>query len=549
MGRKQIYILLAMMLVMAGCKTTKNSGQKPVASGQRTMVSTVDLETEAMMIEAKMNQELDQTEKAVKGYQTILTRNPNFGAALYELASMYKKVGMVDSALYYSQKAENIDKSNQWYKLQLAALYHAKGDYKSEIKTWEALIKLNPDKLDYYYELSNAYLADGNVEGAIEPLNRVEKMIGVTEPISLQKQKLWTAVGKNEKAVQEIEKLADALPQEKKYSELMAELYMKQKNYAKAKKYYDQIAAADPTDEYIHISLANYYHQTGDEEATYRELKQGLRSEALNCADKVQIISSIYTVKEFYDTTNTQAFALLEETIDDCYDTMSYAPLYGEVLMNRGRWREAAEQFSRYLKLDTSRYEIWEAYLICLSVANADEDTLMGTAKRTQALFPFQSLPYFMEGQHYVIKQEYEKAEKPLVQCVKLGFNNGYIEADTYGLLAEVYYRQSRQEEAWQCFEKSLKASPDNIPTLNNYAYYLSETSTKLEKAEQMSKRTIIAEPENPTYLDTYAWILYKMGRAKEALPYMEKAVKNDKEGSETLKGHLEEIRKAVDGQ
>ena len=154
-----------------------------------------------------------------------------------------------------------------------------------------------------------------------------------------------------------------------------------------------------------------------------------------------------------------------------------------------------------------------------------------------------------MEGQHYVIKQEYEKAEKPLVQCVKLGFNNGYIEADTYGLLAEVYYRQSRQEEAWQCFEKSLKASPDNIPTLNNYAYYLSETSTKLEKAEQMSKRTIIAEPENPTYLDTYAWILYKMGRAKEALPYMEKAVKNDKEGSETLKGHLEEIRKAVDGQ
>ena len=216
MGRKQIYILLAMMLVMAGCKTTKNSGQKPVASGQRTMVSTVDLETEAMMIEAKMNQELDQTEKAVKGYQTILTRNPNFGAALYELASMYEKVGMVDSALYFSQKAENTDKSNQWYKLQLAALYHAKGDYKSEIKTWEALIKLNPDKLDYYYELSNAYLADGNVEGAIEPLNRVEKMIGVTEPISLQKQKLWTAVGKNEKAVQEIEKLADALPQEKK---------------------------------------------------------------------------------------------------------------------------------------------------------------------------------------------------------------------------------------------------------------------------------------------------------------------------------------------
>ena len=544
---KYIQVFLVLALLVAGCKSTQTTGQKNSGDkGKQRMVTSVDLETEAMMIEAKMNQELDQTEKAVKGYKTILTRNPNFGAALYELASMYEKVGMVDSALYYSQKAESTDKSNQWYKLQLCTLYHAKGDYKNEIKTWEALVKLAPDKIDYYYELSNAHLADGNIEGAIEPLNRVEKIIGVTEPVSLQKQKLWSALGKNDKAAQEIEKLAEALPQEKKYSELMAELYMKQKNYAKAKKYYDQIAAADPTDEYIHISLANYYHQTGDEKATYSELKKGLQSEALNCADKVQILSSIYAAEEFYDSTKTRAFKLLEETIAECYDTLSYAPLYGEVLMNRGRWREAAEQFSRYLKLDSSRYEIWQAYLICLSVANAADDSIMSTAVKAQQLFPFQSLPYFMEGQLYVIKQDYAKAEKPLVQCVKLGFNNGYLEADTYAMLAEVYYRQERQEEAWQCFEKSLKASPDNIPTLNNYAYYLSENSTKLDKAEQMSKKTIVAEPENSTYLDTYAWILYKMGRAKEALPYMEKAIKNDKEGSKTLQDHLEAIQKAV---
>ncbi|MBO4752510.1 MAG: tetratricopeptide repeat protein [Bacteroidales bacterium] len=544
---KYIQVFLVLALLVAGCKSTQTTGQKSSGDkGKQRMVTTVDLETEAMMIEAKMNQETGQVEKALKGYKAILTRNPNFGAAFYELASMYEGVGMVDSALYYSQKAEATDKNNQWYKLQLSSLYHAKQDYKNETRTWESLIKLNPEKLDYYYELSNAYLAAGEIEHAIEPLNRVEKMIGVTEPISLQKQKLWSALGKTDKAVQEIEKLADAMPQEKKYSELMAELYMKQKNYAKAKKYYDQIAAADPTDEYIHISLANYYHQTGDEEATYSELKKGLQSEALNCADKVQILSSIYAAEEFYDSTKTRAFKLLEETIAECYDTLSYAPLYGEVLMNRGRWREAAEQFSRYLKLDSSRYEIWQAYLICLSVANAADDSIMSTAVKAQQLFPFQSLPYFMEGQLYVIKQDYAKAEKPLVQCVKLGFNNGYLEADTYAMLAEVYYRQERQEEAWQCFEKSLKASPDNIPTLNNYAYYLSENSTKLDKAEQMSKKTIVAEPENPTYLDTYAWILYKMGRAKEALPYMEKAIKNDKEGSKTLQEHLEAIRKAV---
>lgn len=541
-----IMLAIATVLVWTGCKTTKPTSQPTATGGVRATVTTAELENEAMMVEAKMYQETGQVEKALQGYQTILTRAPKFGAALYEMANLYESAGMIDSALYFAQKAEATDMNNQWYKLLLCNLYRIKQDHKNATRTWEALIKLNPEKLDYYYELSNAYLAADEIEHAIEPLNRVEKIIGVTEPISLQKQKLWSALGRNDKAAQEIERLADALPQEKKYSELMAEMYMKQKNYAKAKKYYDQIAATDSTDDYIHISLANYYHQTGDTNATYNELRKGLQSEALNCTDKIQILSSIYTMREFYDTTSNQAFSLLEEIIGECYDTLTYAPVYGEVLMNRGRWRDAAEQFVRYLKLDSSRYEIWEAYLICLSVAGADDDTLMGTATRVQKLFPFQTLPYFMEGQHYVIKQDYVKAEKPLVQCVKLGFSNGYLEADTYALLAEVYYRQQRQEEAWQCFDKALKAAPDNIPTLNNYAYYLSEAATKLDKAEQMSKKTIIAEPENATYLDTYAWILFKMGRTKEALQYIEKAVRNDIEQSETLKEHLKAIKERL---
>mgnify|MGYP002624685838 CR=1 FL=1 len=537
---------MALLLVMAGCRSAKDSGHQASDGGQRRIVSTAELETEAMLIEAKMSQETGQVEKALQGYQTVLTRNPKCDAALYGLATMYEDAAMFDSALFYAQKAEAIDKNNQWYKLQLCSLYHSKADYRNEARTWEQLLKLAPDKIDYYYELSNAYLAAEDVNAAIDALNRVEKIIGVTEPVSLQKQKLWSAVGKNDKAILEIQRLADAMPQEKKYSEIMAEMYMKQKNYDKAKKYYDQIAAAHPDDEYIHISLANYYHQTGDKKSTYNELEKGLRSDALSCTDKLQIIVSIYSNGEFYDTIDSRPFSLLEQCITACHDTIDYEPLYGEVLMNRGRWHDAAKRFRHYLDFDPSRYEVWQAYLICLSVENVGGDSLITTVKKVQALFPFQTLPYFMEGQHYVIKREYEKAEKPLVYCIKLGFNNGYLETDTYEMLAEVYYRLQRQEEAWQCFEKALKVNPDNIPTLNNYAYYLSEMSLNLEKAELMSKKTIIAEPENSTYLDTYAWVLYKMGRARDALPYIEKAVRNDKGNSNTLQEHLKAIQSAI---
>jgi Tfp pilus assembly protein PilF len=80
---------------------------------------------------------------------------------------------------------------------------------------------------------------------------------------------------------------------------------------------------------------------------------------------------------------------------------------------------------------------------------------------------------------------------------------------------------------------------------LNNYAYYLAEQHLRLDEAEQMSRRTVEAEPDNANSLDTYAWILHLLGRDREALPYMERAVKLDP-GSETLQNHYKEIKASL---
>ena len=77
---------------------------------------------------------------------------------------------------------------------------------------------------------------------------------------------------------------------------------------------------------------------------------------------------------------------------------------------------------------------------------------------------------------------------------------------------------------------------------MNNYAYYLSEQGLELEKAEAMSRKTIEADPDNANSLDTYAWILHLLGRDREALPYMEKAIRLSPK-SETLQQHLEVIK------
>ena len=77
-------------------------------------------------------------------------------------------------------------------------------------------------------------------------------------------------------------------------------------------------------------------------------------------------------------------------------------------------------------------------------------------------------------------------------------------------------------------YDSCLQWKDDNIPCLNNYAYYLSVKGRELQKAEQMSYKTVKEEPKNSTYLDTYAWILFMQERYAEAKIYIDQAISCD---------------------
>ena len=58
-----------------------------------------------------------------------------------------------------------------------------------------------------------------------------------------------------------------------------------------------------------------------------------------------------------------------------------------------------------------------------------------------------------------------------------------------------------------------------------------------------MIRKALVAEPENGAYLDSLGWVLFKREKYDEALPYLEKAVKNSPgAGDETLWEHLADV-------
>ena len=125
-------------------------------------------------------------------------------------------------------------------------------------------------------------------------------------------------------------------------------------------------------------------------------------------------------------------------------------------------------------------------------------------------------------------KEDYEGAIEAFTSGLKRSGSDKALREDFYLNLADSYHAVGRREEAFATYDKVLNLNPDNIPALNNYAYYLSEKDTALNKAAQMSQKTIKAEPKNPTFLDTYAWILYRQDRYAEARIYIDQALAND---------------------
>lgn len=94
-----------------------------------------------------------------------------------------------------------------------------------------------------------------------------------------------------------------------------------------------------------------------------------------------------------------------------------------------------------------------------------------------------------------------------------------------YSAIGDTYYQWKKIPETFRAYDNSLFLLPSNAMTLNNYAYFLTESGGDLARAHNMSRQAVEAAPDNSTYLDTYAWVLFKQGEYAKALEQQRKAI------------------------
>ena len=463
---------------------------------------------------------------AIWNFEQALKYFNDDDASMYELADLYQTVDRNIEAFYMIKQAAKLQPNNKWYQIRLAQFYLKNYDYKSFTDIYEKLLQDEPENLNYFETYIDALLRIGEYDKVLEKLDILEEQLGKNEYLFIQKIQIYDEQGKADKAIREMEKLVDFVPENTQYRAMLAEAYRKLHRNKDAYQQYLKIKELDPDDKYVNVSLMDYYISMGDNDKAFDEFIAAINNKSLDFETK----SHIYDIW-FQDKNDSKAIneakvagnAFIEAHPEK---SLGYYIL-GTTYYNQGYFAKAKEYYDLALEREKNSFAtLYQINLCCIELN--DYQGLLNYSNQAIAVYPEQPLFYLFNGIANFNKKDYETTVKILEKGRKLSANKDLTaDFDTY--IGDTYNMLQNKQKSYEAYDRVLKTNPNNIYVLNNYAYYLSLDNKDLERALQMSEKTIKAEPKNATYLDTYAWVLYRLGRYDEAKKYMEKVFKYDK--------------------
>ena len=543
--RKLIYIVsVGVLMTLAACGTAGKQARKKQAEPEQVSLSLEERRKfDYFFLEAVRMKENGQYDAAYELYKHCLDINPASGAALYEISQFYMYLGQEAKGEEALKQAIRSDKSNFWYKQTLASYYEQKRNMPKAISVYENMAEQFPSRLEPLMSLVDLYNRTKSYQNVITVLNRLEELDGKSEQISMEKFRMYLLMGKQDSAFIEIENLSKEYPYDLRYQNILGDVYLNNGKYPEALATYQHILKEEPHYAPAVLSMASYYQKTGQDSLYQLQLDTILMNDNVLSDTKMELMRQNILQSEQTTKDSTQIVALFKRILARPQQNADLAMLCAQYMITKNMKEESVPVLEQVLSLDP---ENKPAYLQLLSYAIQDNDLDKVIQIATSALeyHPDALEFYYYCGIAHYQKEETDKALEVFTRGVRQinEKSDKQIASDFYAILGDIYHQKGRAEESYAAYDSSLVYNPDNIGTLNNYAYFLSIDKKQLDKAEEMSYRTVKAEPENKTYLDTYAWILFEKGRYTEARIYIEQALRNGGDKSRVIVEHCGDI-------
>lgn len=510
----KVFIFLAVITL-----SLKTFGQMPVTAG-----ASRDNNLVKQLFFAGLKEKMaDNYQLAATNFNKVVAMDANNHAAYYELANANIRLEKLPEAEQNIKQAIKLNDHNQWYYRLLGEIYKRTNKMPALVDVLSQLIRINPENDGYYFDKANALYLSNKTEEAKKVYDQIEAKFGESRDLLMARRRLQANGLASES---DIVKLLEGNQADVKNYLYAAGLLLQKENLPEALKVLLRARQLEPNNFEVNLALADIYRKQKNDEAAFSSLKLAFESTEMPLTDKVKIVASLFPkLSEPVVAKNlTELSRILAD--QNPKDAKALA-LYGDVLYQQNKLREALIQYQEALKLNEQVYVVWEQVInIQTLIGHYNDAVKVGDEALT--IYPNQASLYYYTAYALYKTGKFDTALSNLKTALQLDVDNKSLQAQVYALQGDIYISQNNFNQAKTAFEKAITIEPDNYLIMNNYAYYLALRNDDLTKAAKYAETAANAMPANSSVTDTYAFILFKQQKYDLAKTWIEKALQNN---------------------
>lgn len=478
--------------------------------------------------------------------ENVVKGDPSNDAAIYYLAMIAAFENDVELAETYFQTAADLDPDNFWYRYRIAKLYALTDRQELAIDMYKKMLEDFPKEQDLYFELVEMYIAQKEYEMALDVMDEIDDVIGVTEALAMYRFNILRVLDRADEAYESLKKYND------RYSSpyvltTLADYEMSMYNDSTALAYYDEALSLVSDYAPALLGKAETLRMTRKYDDYFAVLYEYIGSQGTSMEEKADYLLAVLrrTDPKFIRSFRSN----LDEVVSKAVETHPQDSVALQTAAIYFYSTERNEQAEVYFKENTEIYpESYGAaadYVEFLMYAE-NWSELSNQGRKAYERFPYET--WFLEaasvGDYNL--GEYGKVLEVCEEVLEVAPRDSSKTLRAWSTMGDVYHKLGDDKKAFKAYEKALKVNPDYAYVLNNYAYYLSQEGRNLKKAQDMSYRALQVDPDNANTLDTYGWILYLRGKFDEAKLQFKKAMIYGGKESAVILDHYAEVLYAL---
>ena len=547
-GLQLAALVLAVVLghAMAVSSIPGNDKKKAAAKPAKALTYEQDSVFGERFLKAVQLREKGKFDSSMMYIDSCLQINPNSAVAHFMRAEYNASNDKDTLALQDYEAAATLEPDNDTYQERVAQMYIGTGNFAKATEAYEKLYKGHRDRDDVLNILVQLYRQQKDYDKMLDAINRLEQVDGESDQLSMMRMNAYELKGDEKGAYATLKGLADSHPNDPNFKLMLGNWLMQHKRQQEAYDIYTTVLKTEPDNAMAQSCMYDYYNETGQDAKAQEMMDKLLLGKETPSDTRIQFFRNAIQQNEKTGGDSTKIVQLFKQVQQVVPRDTTVAQLKAAYYTLKNFPKDSIDSaLTELLKLQPDNAGA-RIQLIQDKWPSQDWKTIAVLSEPGMLYNPNELAFYFFTG----LSRYYLKDDDGALTAMKKGtaFINDQssvdIVSDLYSIMGEIYHSKGMNKEAYAAYDSCLQYKPDNTPTLNNYAYFLSVDGAHLDKAEQMSAKAIAAEPKNATYLDTYAWVLYKLGRYADAKIYIDQTLKfsTDSTSDNTLYEHAAEI-------